>query len=205
MHLKSALWNASQSVHRSLAGMIAPTSGDAVINGMSIRDNMGTIRQNLGVCPQFDILWPDITVNLGSVICAAAQVLMPTGNTGRRSHHFAGTSGQRCSKLLVRARSQHPDIRATGGRASGAVCSHQGIQPRGGTAHCKGGCCGCWYAHLIPEVVCTLGMSLQSSNAVAASKYAQSSPAWQTSCRCERVLARQTTMSALSVCHHVCA
>jgi ABC-type multidrug transport system ATPase subunit len=42
--------------------MIAPTSGDAVINGMSIRDHMGTIRQNLGVCPQFDILWPDITV-----------------------------------------------------------------------------------------------------------------------------------------------
>lgn len=42
--------------------MIAPTSGDAIINGMSIRDHMGTIRQNLGVCPQFDILWPDITV-----------------------------------------------------------------------------------------------------------------------------------------------
>lgn len=49
-------------LHLCCAGMIAPTSGDAVINGMSIRDNMGTIRQNLGVCPQFDILWPDITV-----------------------------------------------------------------------------------------------------------------------------------------------
>ena len=44
------------------AGMIAPTSGDAVINGMSIRDQMGRIRQSLGVCPQFDILWPNITV-----------------------------------------------------------------------------------------------------------------------------------------------
>ena len=43
-------------------GMISPTSGEAVINGMSIRDQMGRIRQNLGVCPQFDILWPDITV-----------------------------------------------------------------------------------------------------------------------------------------------
>ncbi len=42
--------------------MIAPTSGDAVINGMSIRDQMGRIRQSLGVCPQFDILWPNITV-----------------------------------------------------------------------------------------------------------------------------------------------
>ena len=51
--------------------MIAPTSGDAVINGMSIRDNMGTIRQNLGVCPQFDILWPDITV-CWDITCAIA-------------------------------------------------------------------------------------------------------------------------------------
>ena len=29
---------------------------------MSIRNQMGRIRQNLGVCPQFDILWPNITV-----------------------------------------------------------------------------------------------------------------------------------------------
>lgn len=42
--------------------MVAPTSGEAVINGMSIRSQMALIRQNLGVCPQFDILWPDITV-----------------------------------------------------------------------------------------------------------------------------------------------
>ena len=45
-----------------MAGMISPTSGEAVINGMSIRDQMGRIRQSLGVCPQFDILWPNITV-----------------------------------------------------------------------------------------------------------------------------------------------
>lgn len=44
------------------AGMVTPTSGDAVINGMSIRNSMPAIRQHLGVCPQFDILWPDITV-----------------------------------------------------------------------------------------------------------------------------------------------
>ena len=33
-----------------------------MINGLSIREHMDTIRQSLGVCPQFDILWPDITV-----------------------------------------------------------------------------------------------------------------------------------------------
>jgi ABC-type multidrug transport system ATPase subunit len=43
-------------------GMMEPTSGDALINGLSIRDHMDAIRRSLGVCPQFDILWPDITV-----------------------------------------------------------------------------------------------------------------------------------------------
>lgn len=42
--------------------MLKPTGGDALIYGRSILEGMGHIRQNLGVCPQFDILWPDITV-----------------------------------------------------------------------------------------------------------------------------------------------
>ncbi len=43
-------------------GMLTPTSGDAFIGGYSINVAMSKIRQNLGICPQFDILWPDITV-----------------------------------------------------------------------------------------------------------------------------------------------
>lgn len=42
--------------------MLTPTSGDAFIGGYSINVAMPKIRQNLGICPQFDILWPDITV-----------------------------------------------------------------------------------------------------------------------------------------------
>lgn len=42
--------------------MLTPTSGDAFIGGYSINVAMSKIRQNLGICPQFDILWPDITV-----------------------------------------------------------------------------------------------------------------------------------------------
>lgn len=45
-----------------LTGMLKPTSGTAFVNGLSIQDDMSAIRQNLGVCPQFDILWPDLTV-----------------------------------------------------------------------------------------------------------------------------------------------
>jgi len=42
--------------------MLEATSGDAYVHGHSVSTDMGAIRQNLGVCPQFDILWPDITV-----------------------------------------------------------------------------------------------------------------------------------------------
>ncbi len=42
--------------------MLTPTSGDAVMNGHSILTDMPAIRADLGCCPQFDILWPEITV-----------------------------------------------------------------------------------------------------------------------------------------------
>ena len=42
--------------------MLTPTSGDAVMNGRSILTDMPSIRADLGCCPQFDILWPEITV-----------------------------------------------------------------------------------------------------------------------------------------------
>lgn len=43
-------------------GMLQPTSGTAYIGGNDIRTNMAAIRESLGICPQFDILWPDISV-----------------------------------------------------------------------------------------------------------------------------------------------
>lgn len=42
--------------------MIRPTAGTAYVEGQSILTQMGQIRESLGVCPQFDILWPEITV-----------------------------------------------------------------------------------------------------------------------------------------------
>ena len=48
-------------------------AGDAVINGMSIKDDMTAIRQDLGVCPQFDILWPEITVKEHLMLYAAIK------------------------------------------------------------------------------------------------------------------------------------
>jgi ABC-type multidrug transport system ATPase subunit len=44
-----------------LTGLIPPTSGDAIINGFSVVDNMAKIRTSLGFCPQHDVLFPFLT------------------------------------------------------------------------------------------------------------------------------------------------
>eukprot|EP00474_Spongospora_subterranea_P006652 CRZ07110.1 hypothetical protein [Spongospora subterranea] len=46
---------------RTLCGLIQPTSGDAKVYGNSLVHNMQNIRQSLGMCPQYDILFEDLT------------------------------------------------------------------------------------------------------------------------------------------------
>ncbi|KAJ8008300.1 hypothetical protein DPEC_G00103410 [Dallia pectoralis] len=45
-----------------LTGLFAPTSGTALINGYDIRTDMDTIRKHLGMCPQHNVLFNDLTV-----------------------------------------------------------------------------------------------------------------------------------------------
>ncbi|KAK6289772.1 hypothetical protein POUND7_001313 [Theobroma cacao] len=45
-----------------LVGLLPPTSGDALVFGKSILTHMDEIRKELGVCPQNDILFPELTV-----------------------------------------------------------------------------------------------------------------------------------------------
>ncbi|KAK6945284.1 ABC transporter-like, ATP-binding domain [Dillenia turbinata] len=45
-----------------LVGLIPPTSGDALVFGRNIMTEMDEIRKGLGVCPQNDILFPELTV-----------------------------------------------------------------------------------------------------------------------------------------------
>lgn len=45
-----------------LTGMIPVTSGTAFVAGRKVTDDMVNIRRSLGVCPQHDILYPDLTV-----------------------------------------------------------------------------------------------------------------------------------------------
>jgi len=45
-----------------LTGMIPVTSGAAFVAGRDVNGDMANIRSTLGVCPQHDILYPDLTV-----------------------------------------------------------------------------------------------------------------------------------------------
>lgn len=45
-----------------LIGMFPPTRGNAWIGGYDIRNNLEIVQLQIGVCPQFDILWENLTV-----------------------------------------------------------------------------------------------------------------------------------------------
>ena len=45
-----------------LTGMYAPTAGQGFINGFNIRTDMAKARNSLGLCPQHNMLIPDLTV-----------------------------------------------------------------------------------------------------------------------------------------------
>jgi ABC-type multidrug transport system ATPase subunit len=40
---------------------LAKTRGEATIEGISVDNDITTIRKMIGVCPQFDILWEELT------------------------------------------------------------------------------------------------------------------------------------------------
>jgi ABC-type multidrug transport system ATPase subunit len=45
-----------------LTGMLTPSSGLVMVDGLDVSRSIGRVRQSLGVCPQHDILWPVLTV-----------------------------------------------------------------------------------------------------------------------------------------------
>lgn len=45
-----------------LTGLYSPTSGKALISGFDVRTQMDDVYRRIGICPQHDILWDDLTV-----------------------------------------------------------------------------------------------------------------------------------------------
>jgi ABC-type Na+ transport system ATPase subunit NatA len=52
----------AQTTISMLTGLYKPTGGNAYINGLSMLDQMHQIRQNLGICPQHNVLFDMLTV-----------------------------------------------------------------------------------------------------------------------------------------------
>ena len=64
-------------------------AGSALINGLSVSTQMARIRQDLGVCPQFDILWPELTVREHLLLHGAIK-----GFLGADRHEAAEAAAQ---------------------------------------------------------------------------------------------------------------
>lgn len=45
-----------------LTGMYRPSAGNAWVAGFGIKDQLEVVQLQIGVCPQFDLLWNDLTV-----------------------------------------------------------------------------------------------------------------------------------------------
>ena len=43
-------------------GMYSKSGGDSRINGYDTENNMDIVRQSLGICPQHNMLFPELTV-----------------------------------------------------------------------------------------------------------------------------------------------
>jgi ABC-type multidrug transport system ATPase subunit len=56
-----------------LTGLFPPSTGDMLVNGLSIRHDMPTIRGQLGLCPQYNVLFDWLTVDEHLYFCATLR------------------------------------------------------------------------------------------------------------------------------------
>uniref|UniRef100_A0A671RZJ2 P-type phospholipid transporter n=1 Tax=Sinocyclocheilus anshuiensis TaxID=1608454 RepID=A0A671RZJ2_9TELE len=91
-----------------LTGLFPPTSGTAYIQGKDIRTNLNTIRQNLGMCPQHNVLFSMLTVEEHIWFYARLkglpeekQIVMDLGLPHKRKSRTSQLSGGMQRKLSV--------------------------------------------------------------------------------------------------------
>jgi ABC-type multidrug transport system ATPase subunit len=69
-----------------LTGMIPPTKGDALLNGYSIVRDLPLVRKCLGLCPQHNVLWDQLTVRHTLLLWTGIK-----GGAGRHLFHTVNT------------------------------------------------------------------------------------------------------------------
>lgn len=61
-----------------LTGLLSVSSGSALISGKDVATDMMSIRRNIGVCPQHDVLYNDLTVKEHFLLFAALRGIEPS-------------------------------------------------------------------------------------------------------------------------------
>ena len=97
-----------------LTGLISPDAGTAIIEGLDINENINEIRRDLGVCPQHDVLFPDLSVvehltmfaafkgvSRGKVKDEVEMMIQAVGLTEKRHTYSKELSGGQKRKLSV--------------------------------------------------------------------------------------------------------
>lgn len=97
-----------------LTGLLAPTSGRMQIYNEDVSEDLSAIRQYLGVCPQHDVLWDDLTVKehlelyaglkgvpRSKVDDAVAEIIKDVGLTEKVDTQSQQLSGGQKRKLSV--------------------------------------------------------------------------------------------------------
>jgi ABC-type multidrug transport system ATPase subunit len=95
-----------------LSGLYPPTSGTATIQGCSITDDIEGARENLGICPQHDVLIDDLTVEEHLIMFAnlkgatnieadVEKMIQSVGLVEKRKERSKNLSGGQKRKLSV--------------------------------------------------------------------------------------------------------
>ena len=60
-----------------LCGLYKPTSGRALVAGFDLSSDLSSIHQVMGVCPQHDVLWNDLTAREHLIFFARLRKVLP--------------------------------------------------------------------------------------------------------------------------------
>jgi ABC-type multidrug transport system ATPase subunit len=97
-----------------LTGLTPPTAGDATVNGHSVANHMARVRRSLGICPQHDVLWPQLTVRttlrlygvlkgvpIAQLLLEVDKILESVGLASKAGFPTAALSGGQKRRLSV--------------------------------------------------------------------------------------------------------
>ena len=86
-----------------LTGLYTPSSGNAWVAGYDIRDQLEIVQLQIGVCPQFDILWSDLTVEEHLLFFARLKGISPEKEEAQVEKAISEVLLQRYRKFQVKS------------------------------------------------------------------------------------------------------